>query len=122
MKKSELRAMIREMLQEELAKSTHLNEAVATAAPEDSLLATHIAANPEFEEACMNGDGAKIMSIVNFEMEDNEMFTPGAEKLRADIQRMTKGKDKIPVIVGQNILFFVWNSQLAGTGHAVLQV
>lgn len=122
MKKSELRAMIREMLQEELAKSAHLNEAVATAAPEDSLLATHIAANPEFEEACMNGDGAKIMSIVNFEMEDNEMFTPGAKKLHDDINRMTKGKDRIPVIVGQNILFFVWNSQLAGTGHAVLQV
>lgn len=86
---------------------------------EDSLLATHISNNKEFESACLSGDATKIMSIINSEMDKHNLFTKGAKKLRDDIFRMTRGKAKIPVHIGQNILFFAWNSRLSGTGLAV---
>lgn len=119
MKKSELRSIIREMLREELATGNYLTEGIA---PEDSLLATHICKNPDFETACMTGDATKIMAIIDSEMEAKNLYTAGAKKLRNDVFRMTRGNAKVPTKIGENILFFVWNSQMSGTGNAVLKV
>ena len=120
MTKSELREMVRELLREELAKSSVLTEAVAVA-PAEELLATYVATNPEFESACMTGDVAKILSIMDSEMEKQQMFTPGAKKLRDDVVRMAKGHNKVPQRVGEQILFIIWNSQLSGTGNKVIR-
>ena len=81
---------------------------------EDRLLATHIADNPEFEVACSVNDKETIMSIVNHEMEEHDLYTAGAKKLRDDIFRMLNRKKSC-----MDILFFVWNSRLSGTGLAV---
>jgi hypothetical protein len=86
---------------------------------EDKLLATHISDNPEFEGACMSGNGLMIMEIVEAEMKKNNLYTKGSKKLQADIIRMLKGQSKVSTRVGQNILFFVYNSRLAGIGMAV---
>jgi hypothetical protein len=86
---------------------------------ENSLLATHISENAEFEQACLSGDATKIMYIVNSEMDKNDLHTKGSKKLQDDIFRMTKGQSRISSSTGQNILFFVWNSRLSGTGLAV---
>ena len=120
MTKTELREMIRECVKEELNKSTCLTE--ARVAPEESLLATHVVKNPSFEAACLTGDASKIMDIVEFEMKSNNLHTKGAQKLHDDIFEKTKGLTKIPGKIGEQILFFVWNSQLAGTGNGVLKV
>ena len=86
---------------------------------EDKLLATHVSNNPQFEGACLSGDGLMIMEIVKAEMEKNNLFTAGSKKLQEDITRMLKGQVRVPSYVGQNILMFVWNSRLAGIGMAV---
>lgn len=86
---------------------------------EDRLLATHIADNADFEGACMSGDGLLIMSIVDSEMEKNDLYTKGSKKLREDIIRMLQGRSRVPKYVGQNVLFFVWNSRLKGVGLGV---
>lgn len=86
---------------------------------ENSLLATHISNNKEFESACLTGDAEKIMSIVDYEMEANNLHTKGSEKLRSDILRMTFGEARVSKAVGQRILMFVWNARLSGTGLAV---
>ena len=86
---------------------------------EDKLLATHVADNPEFEGACLEGNGLLIMDIVQAEMEKNNLYTKGSKKLQNDIIRMLQGRTKVPSYVGQNILMFVWNSRLAGIGMAV---
>ena len=86
---------------------------------EDRLLATHISDNPDFEEACMTGNGSMIMEIIETEMEKNHLYTKGAKKLQADIIRMLKGQAQVSKYVGQNILFFVYTSRLAGPGLAV---
>ena len=86
---------------------------------ENRLLATHVADNPEFENACLTGDAEKIMSIVDYEMEKNNLHTKGSKKLRNDIFVKTKGQLKVSVNTGKNILFFVWNSRLSGIGLAV---
>lgn len=117
MKKSELRSMIREMLREELATATYLTEG---AAPADSLIATHVCKNPDFEAACLTGDATKIISIFDHEMEANNLYTPGSKKLRNDVFRMTRGQEKIPARVGESILFFVWNSQMSGLDLKVI--
>ena len=85
---------------------------------EDRLLATHISGNAEFESACLSGDGAKIMEIVEAEMEKNNLFTKGAKKLQADILRLLQGRTLVPKYVGQKVLFFVWNSRMSGIGYA----
>jgi hypothetical protein len=54
------------------------------------------------------------MSIVNHEMEEHDLHTTGAKKLRDDIFRMLNRKKSC-----MDILFFVWNSRLSGTGLAV---
>jgi hypothetical protein len=82
---------------------------------EDRLLATHISNNPEFEAACLAGDADKIIEIVNSEMEENKLHTKGANKLKADIIRMLNAKKHFT-----QILMFVWNSRLSGTGDAVI--
>ena len=87
---------------------------------EDRLLATHIADNPDFEEACFSGNAAQIMAIVEAEMEKNHLYTAGSKKLQTDILRMLSGKDRVPAYVGQNILMFVWNSRLSGIGLVVI--
>lgn len=86
---------------------------------EDRLLATHISNNEEFETACLTGDAEKIMYIVNYEMEQNNLHTKGSKKLYNDILKKTKGQSKVSSKVGQSILMFVWNSRLSGTGLAV---
>ena len=86
---------------------------------EDRLLATHIAYNAEFEGACLSGNGALIMAIVEEEMAKHSLYTKGSKKLQADILRMLQGRTNVPKSVGQNILFFVWNSRLSGIGLAV---
>ena len=86
---------------------------------EDRLLATHISNNIDFEAACLSGDSKQIMTIVEFEMKKNKLFTKGSEKLKADIQKMLQGKDKVPSSIGENILYFVWNSRMSGIGLGV---
>lgn len=90
-----------------------------TAKIEDRLLATHISNNPEFENACMSGDGRLIMDIIETEMKKNNLYTKGSKKLQADVIRMLQGQPRVSEYTGQNILFFVYNSRLAGTGLAV---
>ena len=82
---------------------------------EDKLLATHISDNAEFEVACLAGDAAKIIEIVDSEMEEHNLHTKGANKLKADIVRMLNAKKHFA-----QILMFVWNSRLSGTGDAVI--
>ena len=86
---------------------------------EDRLLATHISNNSKFEKACMDGDGNLIMEIVNSEMEKNNLYTKGSEQLKTDIANFIRGRSKLPSHIGQNILFFVWNSRMSGPGYAV---
>lgn len=86
---------------------------------EDRLLATHVSDNSDFEAACLSGNGTQIMSIIESEMKKNNLFTKGSEKLKNDVYRMLQGKEKVPSSVGQNILFFVWNSRMSGIGLAV---
>ena len=82
---------------------------------EDHLLATHISNNPEFEAACLAGDADKIIAIVNHEMEEHDLRTKGSNKLKSDIIRMLNAKKHFA-----QILMFVWNSRLSGTGDAVI--
>ena len=82
---------------------------------EDKLLATHISNNPEFETACLTGNADKIIAIVNQEMEEHKLCTDGANKLKSDIIRMLNAKKHFA-----QILMFVWNSRLSGTGDAVV--
>ena len=86
---------------------------------EDSLLATHITKNPEFNNACYAGDGRLIMSIVDAEMEKHNLYTKGSKKLRADIIRMLQGRTKVSMTVGTNVMRFVYNSRLSGIGLGV---
>lgn len=86
---------------------------------EDRLLATHISDNPDFEGACLSGNGLMIMEIIEAEMEKNNLYTKGSKKLQADIINMLQGKSRVPKYVGQNILMFVFNSRLAGIGLSV---
>ena len=83
------------------------------------MLATHITDNTEFEGACLSGNGFLIMNIVDHEMEKNNLYTKGSKKLREDIFRMLQGRTQVSKYVGQNVLFFVWNSRLSGIGLAV---
>ncbi len=87
---------------------------------EDRLLATHVTNNPNFESACYAGDGAQIMSIVETEIQKNNLFTKGSEKLKADILRMLQGKERVSATTGQTILMFVWNSRASGIGLATI--
>ena len=87
---------------------------------EDKLLATHVSNNPDFEPACMSGDGLQIMSIVETEMEKNNLFTNGSKKLQADIVRMLQGRARVSTSVGQQVLMFVWNSRASGIGLAAI--
>lgn len=86
---------------------------------EDRLLATHVSNNPDFEAACLSGDGLQIMSIVETEMEKNKLFTKGSKKLQADIIRMLQGQSRVSHSIGQQVLMFVWNSRASGIGLAV---
>ena len=86
---------------------------------EDRLLATHITDNPEFEDACLSGNGSKIIEIVEVEMKKNNLYTKGSKKLQADIIRMLKGQGKVSAHIGRNVLFFAYNSRLAGINLAV---
>ena len=82
----------------------------------DHLLATHVVNNEDFTAACFAGNGAQIMAIVEAEMKKHKLFTKGSEKLKADIQRMLQGKEKVSTAVGTQVLEFVWNSQAKGCG------
>lgn len=89
---------------------------------EDRLLATHLTTNSEFEKACYAGDGQKIMTIIETEMNKNNLVTKGSMKLKADIIRMLQGRTRVPSYIGQNILRFVYNARLSGLGLGVLKV
>ena len=52
-------------------------------------------------------------------MKNNNLFTKGSNKLKEDIFRLTKGKTKVSSSDGTNILYFVWNARLSGTGFGV---
>ena len=82
----------------------------------DHLLATHVATNENFTAACCAGDGAKIMAIVEAEMQKHNLFTNGSKKLQEDIRRMLQNKSKVSTAVGTRVLEFVWNSQAKGVG------
>ena len=113
MTKSELRSIIREMLVEELVTGNYLlTESVNV----DRLIAKHVCDHPEFESACMTGDATKIMSIIDSEMKKNDLYTPGAQKFRDDVMRMTRGRGKVPAKIGEQILFFAWNAQASALG------
>lgn len=86
---------------------------------EDRLLATRIADNPDFEGACLSGNSALIMEIIDYEMKKHDLYTKGSKKLRTDIMWMLDGKETVSKYVGQDILMFVWNSRLSGIGLAV---
>lgn len=86
---------------------------------ESRLLATHVTDNPNFTQACEDGDGLMIMEIIEAEMEKNNLYTKGSKKLQADIIRLLEGQSRVSKRTGQNILFFVYNSRLAGLGLAV---
>lgn len=87
---------------------------------ENQLLATHITNNPEFTNACLSGDGLMIMDIVEAEMKKNNLFTKGSKKLQEDIIRMLQNQTRVSTKVGERVLFFVYNSRLAGIGMAVI--
>lgn len=86
---------------------------------ERNLLATHISDNKDFETACLSGNGTKITEIIYFEMETHHLYSAGAKKLCSDILSKLNGKAKITYNKGTEIMFFVWNSRLSGTGLAV---
>lgn len=86
---------------------------------ENELLATHVTDNPNFTDACLSGNGAQIMAIIEAEMEKNNLYTKGSKKLQADIMRMLGGKERVSTSVGQRVLFFVYNSRLKGIGLGV---
>jgi hypothetical protein len=86
---------------------------------DSQLLAAHVADNPEFAEACLSGITTQVMSIVEAEMEKNNLFTEGSKKLHDDILSKFRGKETFPPFLGSSILQFVWNSRLAGNGLAV---
>lgn len=86
---------------------------------ENSLLATHISNNQNFESACLTGNAKLIMEIVQTEMNVHNLHTKGSNKLRDDIYRLTRGKQIISTAAGTQILSFVWNARLSGTGFAV---
>lgn len=89
---------------------------------EDRLLATHLTENEVFKKACFAGDGQQMMTIIETEMNKNNLFTKGSMKLKADIIRMLQGRTSVPSYIGQNILRFVYNARLSGTGHGVLKI
>lgn len=86
---------------------------------EDRLLATHISGNTDFTAACQTGNAELIRTIVNQEMEKANLHTKGSNKLRDDIFRMLQNKPVVSTYIGNQVLFFVWNSRLSGTGLAV---
>ena len=104
MTKSDLRSLIREVLQEELHAHRYITEGVNL----DRILADKLLSNPEFETACLSGDANKIMAIVDEEMEKNNLFTPGAKKVRFEIMRMIQGRTRLSSRVGQEIYAFAW--------------
>lgn len=52
-------------------------------------------------------------------MEKANLHTKGSNKLRDDIFRMLQDKPVVSTYIGNQVLFFVWNSRLSGTGLAV---
>ena len=116
MTRSELKEMIKDILTEELKR---IDEAKLTEAPDHTLLASKLADTHAFTEACMTNDLAAVKRIVDEVMESNDMYTPGAQKLKADILRMCA---RSGARTGENILSFVWNSRLSGTGDKVIKV
>lgn len=86
---------------------------------EDRLLATHVANNPEFEGACLSGNGAAIMAIIAAEMKKHNLYTKGSKKFQEDVARKLRGQQQVSSYVGQGILMFAWNARLSGIGLAV---
>lgn len=82
---------------------------------ENRLIATHVSNNVDFEEACMTNNYDRIIQIFDEEMEENDLFTKGAIKLKEEVKLMiTKHKP------GTDILFKVWNARMSGTGFGVI--
>lgn len=117
MTKSELRSMIREMLHEELAKTTAttLTEA-AGHAPDECVLAYYVMVNPGTDKALEDGDGAALVAIVDHEMEANDLHTPGANKFRQTILRLTAGGSRIPYALRNRVAQYIGDSYLKAIG------
>lgn len=116
MTKGELRNMIVEVLREELSTGNYLTEAMNEEVNMDRILADKLCNNPEFESACMSGDARKIMAIIDTEMQNNNLFTSGAKKLRGQVLCMTRGRDRIPVRIGEQIFNHIWYAEGAVKG------
>lgn len=82
---------------------------------ENRLIATHVSNNLDFEEACLNNNYDRIIQIFDEEMEENDLFTKGAIKLKEEVKVMiTKRKP------GTDIMFKVWNARMSGAGLGVI--
>ena len=90
-----------------------MNEKIA-AKIEDRLIATHVSENPDFEEACLTNNYKKIIQIFDDEMNANNLFTKGANKLKEEIQLMIFKRRP-----GTDIMFKVWNARMAAIGLGV---
>ena len=88
---------------------------------EERLLATHLSNNKDFAVACQTGDANLIRTIVEAEMNKANLHTKGSNNLRDDIFRMLQDKIKVSTYIGNNVLAFVWNARLSGTGLAVVK-
>jgi hypothetical protein len=118
MKKSELRSMIREMIQEELTRaesSDSLTEAVK-AAPDECILAFHVMMNPDTNKALESRDAVKLLSIVDQEMEKNNLYTKGANTFRSTIEKMTCGMETVPYAMQRRLAQYIGDSYLKAAG------
>ena len=99
--RAELKEMIKEAINEELARGAcRITEAQKPQEAIDKLLATHLYKNKAFETACFTGDATKIMQIVDGTMEEKGLQTAGAKKLRNTIFMKTRGNAEISTGVG----------------------
>ena len=120
---SELKQIIKEAFREELNRDAALIEATAALprAVIDQLLASKLYYNKDFETACFTGDGAAIMQIIDDTMEEENLYTAGAKKLRDNIFVKIRGNKRIPVNVGISIFKYVCDSLVAAYGHRVIR-
>jgi hypothetical protein len=110
--KLELKNLIREALREELSKKP-LQEAPKSQEVIDQLLASKLYENKDFEQACFAGDAIKIMQIIDRTMEEYNLYTTGARKLRNKIFYMTRGNAKVSSGTGISIFSYITNSILS---------
>jgi hypothetical protein len=110
MTKSELREMIRECIQEELANSDKaLTE--ARAVPDEKLLAYHLMTHPDFQSVCETGDIHAIIDFVDETIAASGLNTKGSQDLRTKILSKARGGDYVS---GVAVMQLITNSYLGG--------